>query len=176
MNLNVQSVHKKSDQLELLLVEEKVDVLCLNEHWLTQDSVGAFQINNYVVCGCSVRVSRRGGGTLIMVKNCYEATAISEVRKFVIEGNIELCAVHISEINCVVVSIYRPPTGDIDIFLNNLEAVLTELAEAFQKENILLAGDFNINFKADSKSKVSLLELCNMFGLNQIINETTISQ
>ena len=45
LHYNIQGLCNKNLQLEILLRDERVDVLCLNEHWLTQGELNSLVIN-----------------------------------------------------------------------------------------------------------------------------------
>ena len=67
---------------------------------------------------------------------------------------------------------YRPPQGDIDLFIDYLENVFDEID--LDSIELFLMGDFNIDFldKKDGKCK-KLLELIKPLGLRQLIKEPT---
>lgn len=173
MNLNIQSIRQKSDALEILLVEEDIDVVTVSEHWLDSESMSVFQIDNYRVAGYSVRTDRKGGGTLILVRDKYEVVDIPEVRNYTIESHIELCAVDVSQIKTIFLSVYRPPAGKVEIFMENLIAVLNIITETYVGRKIVMAGDFNIDLNGSGRDRDELLNIANMYGLMRIINETT---
>ena len=57
------------------------------------------------------------------------------------EGNIEISVVKIREPDITVIAMYRPPNGDINIFLNNFNTLL----EDSPCNNMIIVGDFNID-------------------------------
>ncbi|KAK9736376.1 Endonuclease-reverse transcriptase [Popillia japonica] len=72
-----------------------------------------------------------------------------------------------------VIKIYRPPAGDMDKFMMNISATLTVIAEKYQNNRIVLAGDFNIDLSGNSKEKAELINIGNMFALKHLIQVAT---
>lgn len=64
------------------------------------------------------------------------------------EIHFEFAGINLSENsnNIVVVVIYRSPNGDLNIFLEELEACLDYTYRHFHDSDIIIGGDFNINF------------------------------
>jgi len=89
------------------------------------------------------------------------------------EKDIEICAVklHISLHTIIVVTVYRSPTGNIDYFLNNLEEALNHIYN--NTVDIILCGDFNINYLIDNQDKQALNSLLNSYSLCSIIDFLT---
>jgi len=69
------------------------------------------------------------------------------------EKDIEICAVklHVLSHTIIIITFYRYPTGNIAYFLNNLEAALTQVYN--NTVDIILCGDFIINYLSDNQSK-----------------------
>jgi exonuclease III len=69
------------------------------------------------------------------------------------EQAIEICAVKINLINrnTVTLAVYRAPTGDFDYFLKELEIIFNQLYNI--KNDLLICGDFNVNYLEDSKNR-----------------------
>lgn len=170
MNLNVQSLTRKQDQLELLLVENSIDVLCLTEHWFKQE-INTFNMKNYKICGYFCRQIQRGGGSLILVKEHFQTRCLSELSDLSQETHIEVAACELQDVKLIFLAVYRSPTGNIDIFIETLNLILTKVYDEYQNYEIFIAGDFNINFDINSTSRTSLLEIANMYGLKQTMYE-----
>jgi hypothetical protein len=69
------------------------------------------------------------------------------------EKDTEICAVklHVLSHSIIIITVYRYPTGNIVYFLNNLEAALTQVYN--NTIDIILRGDFNINYLNDNQNK-----------------------
>jgi hypothetical protein len=62
-----------------------------------------------------------------------------------------------------VVCVYRSPSGDYECFLNNLEKVLKLLVKSTNE--LVLCGDYNVNFLEESIRKTQLLLLMQSYNL-----------
>lgn len=67
-HLNIRSARNKSNELEALIHDMDVDVLCLTEHWLKNDESSVFNINGYRLGSCFARKQNKGGGSAIFCK------------------------------------------------------------------------------------------------------------
>jgi len=69
------------------------------------------------------------------------------------------------------VAVYRSPTGDVTYFLNALEIAIDQLYNNIT--NIIICGDFSINYLSDNKNKQELNSLLNSYNLYSIIEFPT---
>jgi hypothetical protein len=87
--------------------------------------------------------------------------------KYSKEKDIEICAIKIhTPSSTIVMTVCRSPTGDITHFLNKLETAIDQLYN--NTTNIILCGDFNINYLSDNKKKQalnSLLTTCSLYSI-----------
>jgi len=81
------------------------------------------------------------------------------------EKDFESCALKISlSSKCfIIIGIYRAPTGNFTYFLNQLESILNIFCKT--STNIILCGDFNIDYFDDNSRKHNLDTLLASFGL-----------
>ena len=82
-----------------------------------------------------------------------------------VEKNLEICAVklELTERSLIMICVYRPPSGDFDLFLQLLEQVLLSLYGP--STEFLICGDFNVDYlqNCNQKQELSvLLGTCNM--------------
>ena len=91
--------------------------------------------------------------------------------KYSNEKDIEICAMklHISFHTTVIITV--TPTGNITYFLHNLEAALNQVYN--NAVDIILCGDFNINYLSDNQNKQALNSLLNSYSLYSIIDFPT---
>ena len=76
-----------------------------------------------------------------------------------------------SPLNFCVLSIYRSPTGNFDIFMEKLEEILNLLF--LNPVNLIICGDFNVNFLTDNTKKYQIISLLKMYNLYYIVNFPT---
>jgi len=125
-------------------------------------NLGAYYCRQYTKCG----------GVCIFVQKPYQFTTL-DLSEYCTEQDIEVCALRISysPFNLTVVSIYRSPSGDFNIFLKSIESVLNLIYK--HSVNIILAGDFNVNFMADSIKRDMLTSLLETYKLEYIVSFPT---
>ena len=111
-----------------------------------------------VCCDCN---NRAGGVALIVNKNLNP----KQIR---IHTILEIVAVKISEpIQMIVVSVYRPPSPPIDIFMNHMLEIIAQ----FQHVPTCIVGDFNEDVAITSNT-----HCCAMFRLQafkQMVSKQT---
>ncbi|KAG8330368.1 hypothetical protein J6590_065402 [Homalodisca vitripennis] len=68
--LNIQSLRSKLGQLEVVLEHNPTDILCLNEHWLTEDEVPMYVPKDFTIGSSYCRKPlKTHGGSLILVRD-----------------------------------------------------------------------------------------------------------
>ena len=125
---------------------------------LTTDMIGISKDVLKVCCDCNIR----GGGVVLIVN---KKPSPKQIR---IDTILEIVAVKMSEpIQMVVVSVYRPPSTPIDIFMNHMLEIIAQ----FQHVPTCIVGDFN-----EDVSITSNTQCCGMFILQafkQRVNKLT---
>ncbi|OON91327.1 MAG: hypothetical protein ATN33_01430 [Epulopiscium sp. Nele67-Bin001] len=113
------------------------------------------------------REAGRGGGVLIYVREKYKC----ELIRWPKEANVECIGLNISlcpAMSFTVICVYRPPSAK-DVFYDHLQTILKHCNS---KKEIILLGDFNVNW--DSKSdKKKIKHLTDKYNLIQIIKGPT---
>lgn len=70
------------------------------------------------------REENENGGTVILTRNNIKATPISKLNKLSIKFHYEISAIHVSNIDLVVICLYRSPTANYENFLSTMNKVL----------------------------------------------------
>ena len=85
------------------------------------------------------------------------------------EQDIEICAIKLahSSLNVYVLSLYRSLTRNFDTFIEKLE-ILNLLF--LNPVNLIICGDFNVNFMIDNTKKYQIISLLKMYNLDYIVN------
>jgi len=111
-------------------------------------------------------------GVCIFIQDNIHYTNIN-MNRYSIENDIEICAVKLHTLSCntVIIMVYRSPTGNIAYFLNNLEAALNQIYS--NNVDIILCGDFNINYLSDNQNKQALNTLLTSYSLYSVIDFPT---
>ena len=79
---------------------------------------------------------------------------------------------HISTHTIVIITVYKSPTGNITYFIHNLEAALNQVYQ--NAVDIILCGDFNINYFSNNQNKQALNSLLNSYSLYSIVEFPTV--
>lgn len=167
-HLNVRSLMSGFHDFSDLILKNSYDIFGVSETWLSDDVPStAVNINGYEL----VRRDRgsRGGGVAFYVKNSYKFDLIEN--DF---NNSSSIAEHIwlklkiGKSNLALGLIYRPPQNSTAEFINLLDDLLSYMIP--QCENIVIIGDFNINF---FNLNSSVLQCFNAYGFCEVLNEPT---
>lgn len=114
------------------------------------------------------------GGVAIYTQNNISAKSINSVSEYSVEMHLECCAVliNLQNFKLIVITAYRPPSGNVDVFINQLSALLNHTYTISEKT--VLCGDFNIDSMKveDTKYKV-LCDLLVPFNLINYCQEPT---
>jgi hypothetical protein len=89
------------------------------------------------------------------------------------DQDIEICAVnsHFSSSNYCILSVYRLPSGNFTHFLSSLDTILNRLYN--NTLNIIICGDFNINYPENSNNKLQLDSLLASYNLHSVVDFPT---
>lgn len=152
---NIGGITHKIDELLISLSNINPQLLCLIEYHLRPDKINNVHLDQYTLGAHFCRYKFKQGGTAIFVNNdilFYDFDLTLHIK----EKDLEICALklHISSTCLPVMCVYRSPSGNF-YFLKQLALVLNKLYKI--STNIVLGGDFNINF-LEKSSKVLLLE------------------
>lgn len=170
LNINTRSLRSKLLQLEAFVIDKNVDVMCITEHWMSEEEINTLHIDGYNTLGYSARKDFIGGGTLIFVRSDLKAS----VKNFKISYNLEKCieysCVYVNDFNMYILAVYRSPSGDFGTFLTNLDFLLGSFNI---NERIILAGDFNVHFGTNEPNTVQLCDTMAGYGMKETINVAT---
>lgn len=95
---------------------------------------------------------KKGGGVSIIYKNSMKLKLLCKL----MTPNTE--AVLGCNSNLVIINIYRPPKGDIQMFGKDIKNVLDDLRTDPRKK--ILMGDFNIDFSVANRQSQLITDIC----------------
>ena len=136
--LNINSISKHPDEIEIYLSDGIFDVLAINETKLDQSVNSSLISITAYTCICNDR-NKSGGGVSIYIRNSISYTRKPEFE----DGGLEMILIKIQKPNSspsLVTTWYRPPKSPIELF-NNFEEFLIK-ADSTYKEYYIL-GDLN---------------------------------
>lgn len=163
---NVRSLLAKITKLREYANNYNPDIIAVTETWLKPTiQTSTIEITNYTFFR-NDRV-QHAGGVGIYVKNTITAHFMAS------DNSVEQLWVklNIGSYVLVIGTVYNPQRRFYEEFLNALHNSL--LDASVTSENILILGDFNIDYSKLEKATSDLISLCENFELSQIINEPT---
>ena len=168
---NICDLNKK-EELSHSLMEHPVRIICLTEHHLHDGELEGMIFNKYALGAKFCRKAHKGGDVCILIDVNLHFTNIN-MDKYSEERDDEICAIRVYTPSCqtMVMTVYRSPTGDITNFLNTLETTIDKLYN--NTTNLIICGDFNINYLSDNKEKQKLNSLLNSYSLYSVIEFPT---
>ena len=138
----------------------RYDVVAFNEVWQIRDFENVNK-EGFEVKTSRLRQNSRGGGTVIYTKLGLETKPL--ITPF-IEGIIESTGIKIGKLNFI--NVYRPPSGNKDIFIETLMQFLDTIGG----QQILIGGDFNLNLIGGN---TWIRSICDAYRLEPKIGEIT---
>ena len=169
---NMCGLSHKIDEIMISLTCVKPHILYLTEHHLQSSEILNIHLENYSLSAYFCRRSLKQGGVSIFASNDLQIQDIN-LQLYVKEKDLEICAlnIQISLINLLVICLYRSPMGDFAYFLDQLELVLCKLYKV--STNIVICGDFNVNFTETTSRVYKLESLMASFSLFSTITFPT---
>ena len=183
LHLNIRSLWPKIDLVTQLLDSYRnVGAFTLSESWLTKDISDSFvEIPNYTPFrldrnwGEQRGIIKKGGGICSYIRSDFNVSNTKFSHLNVTSRHAEIQWIHITNDHCkdiILVNCYRPPTGDVENFVNNLEEGLAVLD--LNRFDIFVLGDMNVDLAQKNSGDVKLISsMLQHFGLLQIIKNPT---
>lgn len=175
LHQNIRGLRGKLNELliciEELEISKPVDIICLSEHHVTT-GIDMLNVTGFKLASYFCRENMERGGVATFVRNCFDFKNI-DITKFCSEQHFEACATEVVFYNksFIIVSIYRAPSGNFNLFIKNLEALLSHLT--FKNKEIVIAGDFNVDILKSSISEQLLQSVTLSFNLIPTVNFAT---
>ena len=152
ISLNIRSIPKNLDEFFTDFHSCNFDVIGLCETRLSEAIYPLYKLPGYDLF-CKNR-NNLGGGVLLFIKSKYQISVIDEIS--IMESYLETIFVQVRLINgssCLVGNFYRPPGGNINIFLTKIREILDTITCKFSNQKVYLMGDFNIDLFKISNNK-----------------------
>ena len=162
LSSNVRGIINNWDAIKTIDWSE-YDILAFNEIWAVND-FETLKVDGFEIKTIRTRTNRRGGGVIIFAKSNLKTEIIETNFN---DGIFEVVGIKVG--STIIVNIYRPPSGNKEIFIEELSSLL----ESHNGKDIILTGDFNINFLERNNDWDNF---CNQFDIkNKIKNITRIA-
>lgn len=159
--------------LESQVNNSNIDIFCINEHWLSEQEYSYYNFSGYVRADIFCRKNMEGGGVAIFIKPYFDFKVLNFISNASIEQHCELAGILLKEHRIIVIALYRSPIGDFTIFLETVQMVVQMCYINYKNCKIILAGDYNIDFKIRDNIYVRLFDAVSELNLNITHYETT---
>lgn len=101
---------------------------------------------------------------LANTNNKYES--VTELKQFSVANTVEIAGMRSSNNKQLIIGVYRPPQGSIEVFLEQMRCCLHSVFEMdLDFTSIFVGGDFNIDLSRDRRDTSQLQEVFMDFGL-----------
>ena len=166
--LNVRSLLPKIDQIHHILKSKCLDVLGLNETWLSCDILDhELSLPGYDIVRCDR--NRRGGGVCIFISDAVKYTVIDNV----CETDVESIWIRLvqDKRKLDIGIMYRPPSADMVYY----EKILNQIEQVNSDDNrMLLLGDLNFDYDVDTCNANDPIQKIEMlYGMSQMVKSPT---
>lgn len=147
---NIQYLKEKKFLLSDFLYEEEPHIVCLCEHGLKNEEIEQLRIHpEYDIISYFSRKKYKGGGVIILVHKSIKSIPVN-IERSSEEKVFEYAMCLLPDLKIRVIAIYRSPSSNVNDFLDRLNKMLDNLS---MKEQLIIAGDFNINLDSGCNDK-----------------------
>ena len=140
---------------------------------MSEDEIKQLKISGYKIVSYFSRRHHSHGGVAVAIEGSFLQYFFcrTDINNLSVEMDCEVCAAQSDVLEMIIITFYRPPSGDFQIFSNILHHVLNEIFKL--KYQIFINGDFNVDFNVDNPKVCSLGDLVRSFYLNMLIKSNT---
>ena len=150
IQINARSLPRNFSKINAFLASltTKPTFLSIAETWMKANVVHLYNLPGYKQI-TSERGNKRGGGISVFVQAHLNCVVCNVINQFM-NGSCECLAVEVVADkacdNLLIVSIYRPPSSDVQLFLQFINNVLDFIMDdRLSRNKVVIAGDFNLN-------------------------------
>lgn len=158
MHLNVRSLKNRqhfvelSSIVELVNKKQKIDIIVITEAWLNDiNDMTYLQIPGYQ-SECYIREGH-GGGIVIYINDEITYNLITDYNIMMSNAEslwLNVCNKNKTQVNTKIGAIYRPPSKNINNFIDELDLIMSKIAD--ENKKCVILGDMNINTLNESCS------------------------
>ena len=170
--INCRSVINKTQEVQLKLIRNKLDLCILTETWIKEgDTVTPTRLCPKGYKSLSIyRHDKIGGGIAIVFKSELNISSSRDEPYKTMESSSFIISSSNKQLN--LTAIYRPPNTNVLEFCSELASLLENNINS--SSELLLLGDFNIAVNKPSDSgPAAFLDVLDSFNLINKVNEPT---
>lgn len=172
MHLNILSLRNKINFLETYIESliSSIDVIALNEHWIDESELQFVRVRNFLLGSAFCKPMIEHGGVMILARDGLSFSELDRLKSLSSKGICELCGIHVNSYDISVVSVYRPPSGSLKVFL---EILSNALSLVYRKNKVIILGDFNVCALEDLTDFSALCGLFESYNFTHRLNTPT---
>ena len=168
---NAHSLPSKIDSYNTLPLSS-YDVISISETWLKP----SLPDSHVTMPGYKIyrkdRMGKTGGGAALYIRQTYCTNQLSFLSNIITVADSIWVKISIPKRRPIILgSIYLPPSNNKSDFIDQLNTTLEN--PCFTTSDIILSGDFNINFNTNSTHRLKLENLTSSLNLRQTIDGFT---
>ncbi len=164
-HLNIRSLLPKTDSLRSFMTKNPFDVVAVSETWLKPTITNAeIRIPNYSIMQQD-RIDKSGGGTAFYI--CEGLPY--RMRRDMQNNDIGTCWIEIirpKTKSLFICSVYKPPDFSIENFIEKLN---NDVSKIHENAEVILLGDFNVDYQQRSPANHNCKHLHVHFLLNNLL-------
>lgn len=171
---NVQSIGNSIDKINDTLTDHSdCKIFCVSEHWKSEGQLKQLGIKNFKLTSWFCREEGHHGGAAIYVHQSISVKSRTGLGRLSVCGVFECAAIEcrLGNTAILVVTVYRPPSGDINLFKNIMEQLVAKVF--YENKPIFITGDFNIELLKENKTGAEFATIMNSFNLFPTIKVNT---
>ena len=143
---NVRSLRNKFEEIELLIEQYTSDIVVLTETWISKAQKKFYNFKSYnSIFSCR---ERQGGGLGMFIKKEIKYNLLENFES----DDISYIIIELPKLHMFILSIYRPPSYNINDFLNSFDQKVSTLND----RKCLIIGDINIDLLISNKASETL--------------------
>lgn len=180
MHFNARSLLPKLELLNIWLTDQPVDILTISETWFHPALDEMLTNLNGYTCYRHDRLSKaRGGGLAIYIRDelqaNYDCTKYENLNTSTADSELQVLSVKVRSMKKIMlVNCYRPPSGSVPRFFDEIRSVLDGIDKLGEHE-LYVMGDLNIPYNLPSPALAKVKSFENSYDLTQVIKSPTRS-
>jgi hypothetical protein len=167
---NIRSISANFHLLEAIPDIYNFHVILLYESWITSKNSSIPSLLGFqsFLSECQ---HNKSGGVVVYVKQDIPCELINVAMHL---ETFDLLLIKVSSIDLLILTIYRHPFAlMLDIFMSELELVITEILLKNSTSKFIIVGDINIDVLKVSKCSKLYLQLLSSYNLTQMVKDPT---
>ena len=172
---NICGVKGKTDELISSMSPNSPHILCFSEHRLKNFELDQINVDGYRLGAAYCRQVVKRGSVYIFVQKNLKYTNV-DLGKYCKDQDIQVCVLKLKSafFNTCIMTVYRAPTGNFNLFLNRLDDIINTLYKADLK--LIICGDINTDCLTDNDKKRQLDAVLLPYNLSAIVHFPTRSK